>query len=43
VLVASGLLRHEADEVAAAFAAHGLREAARRETTEWAALLLRAA
>jgi ribosomal protein L11 methyltransferase len=40
VLVASGLLRHEADEVAAAFAAHGLREAARRETTEWAALLL---
>jgi ribosomal protein L11 methyltransferase len=39
-LVASGLLRHEADEVAAAFAAHGLREAARRETTEWAALLL---
>jgi ribosomal protein L11 methyltransferase len=42
VLVASGLLRHEADEVAAAFAVHGLREAGRRETTEWAALLLRA-
>jgi ribosomal protein L11 methyltransferase len=40
VLVASGLLRHEVDEVAAAFAAHGLREAARRETAEWAALLL---
>lgn len=42
VLVASGLLRHEADEVAAAFAAHGLRETARRESAEWAALLLRA-
>jgi ribosomal protein L11 methyltransferase len=42
VLVASGLLRHEAGEVAAAFAVHGLREAGRRETTEWAALLLRA-
>jgi ribosomal protein L11 methyltransferase len=42
VLVASGLLRHEADEVAAAFEAHGLREAARRETAEWAALLLSA-
>ena len=42
VLVASGLLRNEADEVAAAFEAHGLHEAARRETAEWAALLLRA-
>jgi ribosomal protein L11 methyltransferase len=40
MLVASGLLRHEADEVAAAFESHGLREAARRETAEWAALLL---
>jgi ribosomal protein L11 methyltransferase len=41
-LVASGLLAHEADEVAAAFAArHGLREAARRHGGEWAALLLR--
>ncbi len=41
VVVASGLLRHEADEVAAAFAAsHGLREADRREGGEWAALLL---
>jgi ribosomal protein L11 methyltransferase len=39
-LVASGLLRHEADEVAAAFERHGLREHARRETAEWAALLL---
>jgi ribosomal protein L11 methyltransferase len=43
VLVASGLLRHEADEVAAAFAAHGQREAARRGATQRAALQLRAA
>jgi ribosomal protein L11 methyltransferase len=42
VLIASGLLRAEADEVAAAFERHGLREAGRRETAEWAALLLRA-
>jgi ribosomal protein L11 methyltransferase len=41
-LVASGLLRHEADEVAGAFAAHGLRERDRRETSGWAALLLAA-
>jgi ribosomal protein L11 methyltransferase len=42
-LVASGLLRAEAGEVAAAFAARqGLREAARREQGDWAALLLRA-
>jgi ribosomal protein L11 methyltransferase len=41
VLIASGLLAHEADEVAAAFAgAHGLREADRRHGGEWAALLL---
>jgi ribosomal protein L11 methyltransferase len=41
-LVASGLLAHEADEIAAAFAHHhGLREAARRHAGEWAALLLR--
>jgi ribosomal protein L11 methyltransferase len=40
LLVASGLLRHEADEVAAAFAHRGLHERARRETPEWAALLL---
>jgi ribosomal protein L11 methyltransferase len=39
VLVVSGLLRHEADEVAAAFAP--LREAARREAGDWAAVLLR--
>jgi ribosomal protein L11 methyltransferase len=41
VLVASGLLRAEADGIAAAFAqAHGLRERARRESGEWAALTL---
>ena len=41
-LIASGLLAHEADEVAAAFAdTMGLREAARRHGGEWAALLLR--
>jgi ribosomal protein L11 methyltransferase len=39
-LIASGLLVHEADEVAAAFAAHGLGERDRRERGEWAALLL---
>jgi ribosomal protein L11 methyltransferase len=39
-LVASGLLRHEADEIAAAFERHGLRETARRELGDWAALLL---
>jgi ribosomal protein L11 methyltransferase len=39
-LLASGLLRHEADEVAAAFEARGLRETTRREGGEWAALLL---
>jgi ribosomal protein L11 methyltransferase len=42
-LVASGLLTHEADEVAAAFAPLGLRERARRARGEWAALLLAAA
>jgi len=41
-LIASGLLCHEADEIAGAFAAHGLRERERRETAEWAALLLAA-
>jgi ribosomal protein L11 methyltransferase len=41
-LVASGLLAHEGDEVAAAFARHGLREVARRAEGEWIALLLRA-
>jgi ribosomal protein L11 methyltransferase len=40
-LIASGLLAHEADEAAAAFAHHGLRERDRRERGEWAALLLR--
>lgn len=41
-LVASGLLVHEADEVAAAFISHGLHERDRRERGEWAALLLTA-
>lgn len=41
-LIASGLLTHEADEIAAAFAVHGLRERDRRERGEWAALLLTA-
>ena len=40
VLVASGLLAHEADEVAAAFALLGLRERARGHAGEWAALTL---
>jgi ribosomal protein L11 methyltransferase len=39
-LIASGLLREEADEVADAFARHGLRQAARRSAAEWTALLL---
>lgn len=39
-LIASGLLRDEADEVAAAYARLGLRERARREGSEWVALLL---
>ena len=39
-LIVSGLLREEADEVAAAFARHGLREAARRDGGEWSALRL---
>jgi ribosomal protein L11 methyltransferase len=43
VLVASGLLAHEGDEVAAAFGRHGLREADRRREGDWIALLLRAA
>jgi ribosomal protein L11 methylase PrmA len=41
VLVAGGLLAHEGDEVAGAFAPHGLREATRRHSGEWVALLLR--
>lgn len=39
-LITSGLLVGEADEVAGAFAAVGLREADRRESGDWAALLL---
>ncbi|MEN3280160.1 MAG: ribosomal protein methyltransferase [Solirubrobacteraceae bacterium] len=42
VLIASGLLAHEGDEVAAAFARLGLREAERRCHGEWVALLLAA-
>jgi ribosomal protein L11 methyltransferase len=43
VLVAGGLLAHEADEVAAAFAERrGLHERARRHAGEWAALTLAA-
>jgi ribosomal protein L11 methyltransferase len=41
VLVAGGLLAHEADEVAQAFALrHGLRERERRDAEGWAAILL---
>jgi len=40
VLVASGLLAHEADEVAAAFARRGCHERSRRHGGEWAALTL---
>jgi ribosomal protein L11 methyltransferase len=41
VLIVSGLLRAEADAIAAAFAdRHGLREHARLELGEWAALTL---
>jgi ribosomal protein L11 methyltransferase len=39
-LIASGLLVPECDEVAAAFAARGLREEDRRVAAEWAALRL---
>jgi ribosomal protein L11 methyltransferase len=39
-LIASGLQHDEADEVAAAFARHGLRERARRHDGEWAAILM---
>jgi ribosomal protein L11 methyltransferase len=37
-LIASGLLAHEGDSVAAAFAARGLEERARRAGGEWVAL-----
>jgi ribosomal protein L11 methyltransferase len=40
-LIASGLLLHEADSVADAFASKGLTESRRRTSGEWAALLLR--
>lgn len=39
-LIASGLLREEADEVAAAFAVRGLVERHRRHCAEWSALAL---
>lgn len=39
-LVAGGLLEHEADDVAAAFAAQGLQERARRSDRGWATLTL---
>ncbi len=39
-VIASGLLVGEADEIAAAFAGAGLREVDRRESGDWAALLL---
>jgi ribosomal protein L11 methyltransferase len=40
LVIASGVLREEADPVAEAFAARGLVERERRERGEWAALLL---
>ena len=40
ILIASGLLRSQADEIAAAFGAAGLSERERRESGDWAALLL---
>jgi ribosomal protein L11 methyltransferase len=42
VLVSSGMLESEIDEVSAAFAGTGLRESGRRSEHEWGALLLRA-
>lgn len=42
LVIASGLLAEEADEVARAFASHGLDERDRRAHGEWAALLLSA-
>jgi ribosomal protein L11 methyltransferase len=39
-LIASGLLREEADEIANAFAHHGLLERERRHCAEWSGLLL---
>jgi ribosomal protein L11 methyltransferase len=40
VLIASGLLRGEADEIAAAFRERGLLETRRRSAGEWTALAL---
>jgi ribosomal protein L11 methyltransferase len=41
LLIASGLLTHEADEIATAFARYGLVETDRRTSAEWAVLVLR--
>jgi ribosomal protein L11 methyltransferase len=41
VMVLSGILPNELDEVAAAFAPTGLGEQDRRQMGDWAALLLR--
>lgn len=41
LFIASGLLTHEADEIAAAFTPHGLVETDRRSSAEWSALVLR--
>ncbi len=44
LLIASGLLREQADDVAAAFARrHGMRERCRRHDGDWSALLLEGA
>jgi ribosomal protein L11 methyltransferase len=44
LLIASGLLREQADDVAAVFARrHGMRERSRRHDGDWAALLLEGA
>ena len=43
IVIAGGLLIAEADEAAGAFSALGLAESERRESGEWAALLLRRA
>jgi len=41
-LIVSGLLEHEADEVAGAFGRHGLVESLRLADRGWAAVLLMA-
>jgi len=39
-LIAAGMLARDVDDVVAAYAPHGLREAARRDEGEWAAVVL---